>query len=422
MGNSEAETPAKPEKPSPERPSSERPSSPLPLEQPNVHVYSDWAAVQAYYGAGVALPPPYFGSAVPPGHPSHPYMWGPQPMMPPYGSPYAAMYPHGGMYAHPSLSLGAHGHGVQPSPVVASPLGIATPSKSTSTKDKGSKKRLKGSDGLAVSRGNGNDGSAAGLESEEDGVEGSSDGSDGNTEAGGDPVQRKRSRDATLPSGMERKVDRQGISLPILEAKTASNKSQGSSGAPEVAGMVPLRNPPGLELLAPSTGKRRATAPDAAMPVRDGLPPEVWMKDERALKREKRKQSNRESARRSRLRKQAESEELALKVESLNTENLALRSEINRLTENSENLKIENAMLMEKLKNAGHSDEMASDVAGEQSPTPISTENFLSRVDNSDSASLTQHLETSVQENPNSGAKLHQLLKSSPRADAVAAG
>ena len=28
-----------------------------------------------------------------------------QPMMPPYGTPpYAAMYPHGGMYAHPSMA------------------------------------------------------------------------------------------------------------------------------------------------------------------------------------------------------------------------------------------------------------------------------------------------------------------------------
>jgi hypothetical protein len=36
----------------------------------------------------------------------HPYMWGVQHMMPPYGTPphpYVTMYPPGGMYAHPSL-------------------------------------------------------------------------------------------------------------------------------------------------------------------------------------------------------------------------------------------------------------------------------------------------------------------------------
>lgn len=102
--------------------------------------------------------------------------------------------------------------------------------------------------------------------------------------------------------------------------------------------------------------------------------------NEKELKRERRKQSNRESARRSRLRKQvewdfkksslylsffsfppvnlfeaykfswccyqAETEELSRKVESLTAENVAIRSEIGRLSENSEKLKHENATLM----------------------------------------------------------------------------
>lgn len=29
----------------------------------------------------------------------------PQPMMPPYGAPYAAIYAHGGVYAHPGVPL-----------------------------------------------------------------------------------------------------------------------------------------------------------------------------------------------------------------------------------------------------------------------------------------------------------------------------
>lgn len=28
-----------------------------------------------------------------------------QHMMPPYGAPYAAIYPHGGIYAHPSIAM-----------------------------------------------------------------------------------------------------------------------------------------------------------------------------------------------------------------------------------------------------------------------------------------------------------------------------
>ena len=57
---------------------------------------------------------------------------------------------------------------------------------------------------------------------------------------------------------------------------------------------------------------------------------EVWM-DERELKRQRRKQSNRESARRSRLRKQAECEELGGRVDALSTENVTLRAELERL-------------------------------------------------------------------------------------------
>ncbi|KAI3990492.1 hypothetical protein MKX01_022792, partial [Papaver californicum] len=68
--------------------------------------------------------------------------------------------------------------------------------------------------------------------------------------------------------------------------------------------------------------------------------------DDRDLKRQRRKQSNRESARRSRLRKQAESEELTLKVESLIFENMALKSEMRRLAEDSEKLRLENTSLM----------------------------------------------------------------------------
>ena len=43
---------------------------------------------------------------------------------------------------------------------------------------------------------------------------------------------------------------------------------------------------------------------------------------------------------------QAETEELALKVESMIAENEAIKSEINGLTDNSEKLRLENATLM----------------------------------------------------------------------------
>lgn len=81
-------------------------SSSAAPDQANVHVYPDWAAMQAYYGPRMAVPQ-YFNSAVASGHAPHPYMWGPpQHMISPYGAAYAAaVYPHGGVYAHPGVSL-----------------------------------------------------------------------------------------------------------------------------------------------------------------------------------------------------------------------------------------------------------------------------------------------------------------------------
>uniref|UniRef100_A0A7C9AQP4 BZIP domain-containing protein n=1 Tax=Opuntia streptacantha TaxID=393608 RepID=A0A7C9AQP4_OPUST len=103
----------------------------------------------------------------------------------------------------------------------------------------------------------------------------------------------------------------------------------------------------------------------------------IGIQDERELKREKRKQSNRESARRSRLRKQAEMGELVRKVDSLMAENMALRSEISKLVEDSEKIRVENAALTEKLKNVqGQTGKTVSDRTNEQ-------EDLLSKVNNS---------------------------------------
>ncbi|CAM0877132.1 unnamed protein product [Alopecurus aequalis] len=71
--------------------------------------------------------------------------------------------------------------------------------------------------------------------------------------------------------------------------------------------------------------------------------------DERELKRERRKQSNRDSARRSRLRKQQECEELAQKVSELTACNSTLRSELDRLKKDCKAMEAENAQLMDEM-------------------------------------------------------------------------
>ncbi|XP_027350122.1 common plant regulatory factor 1-like isoform X3 [Abrus precatorius] len=428
MGNNEEEKSTK----------TEKPSSPVAMDQTNhtnqtnIHVYPDWAAMQAYYGPRVPIPP-YYNSAVASGHTPHPYMWPPQvPMMPPYGPPYAAIYSHGGVYTHPAVPMGPHPHGqaVPSSPAAGTPLSIETPPKSSGNTDQGLMKKLKGFDGLAMSIGNGHTESAErGGEtrlSQSVETEGSSDGSDGST-AGANQTRRKRSREGTpTTDDGEGKTEIQGS--PISKETAASNKMMSVTPA-SVAGKVvgPVVSSgmiTTLELRNPSSVHSKTNTTSAPQPCAV-LPAEAWLQNERELKRERRKQSNRESARRSRLRKQAETEELARKVESLNAENVSLKSEINRLTESSEKLRVENATLREKLKNAqlGQTQEITLNCIDSQRATPVSTENLLSRVNNSGSNDRTEEDENGFcDKKPNSGAKLHQLLDTSPRADAVAAG
>ncbi|KAK7349459.1 hypothetical protein VNO77_06842 [Canavalia gladiata] len=423
MGNSEEGKPVK----------TGNPSSPVTTDQtnqPNIHVYPDWAAMQ-YYGPRVNIPP-YFNSAVASGHAPHPYMWGPpQPMMPPYGPPYAAFYSHGGVYTHPAVAIGPHsqGQGVPSSPAAGTPSSIETPTKLSGNTDQGLMKKLKGFDGLAMSIGNCNAESAErGTEnrlSQSVDTEGSSDGSDGNT-AAANQTRSKRSREGTPITDGEGKTEIQDG--PVFKETAASKKimpvTPASVAGKLVGPVVSSGMTTALELRNPSTVHSKANSASASQPCAV-MPPETWLQNERELKRERRKQSNRESARRSRLRKQAETEELARKVEMLTAENVSLKSEINQLTESSEQLRMENSALREKLRNTqlGQTEEIILGNIDSKRTTPVSTENLLSRVNNSSSNDRTAENENDFCENkPNSGAKLHQLLDTNPRADAVAAG
>ncbi|XP_061349809.1 common plant regulatory factor 1-like [Gastrolobium bilobum] len=411
----------------------EKPSSPVITDQtnlPNVHVYPDWAAMQAYYGSRVNIPP-YYNSALASGHAPHPYMWGPpQPMMPPYGPPYAAFYSHGGVYTHPAVAIGPHSHGqgVPSSPAAGTPSSIETPTKLSGNTDQGLVKKLKGIDGLAMSIGNCNAESAErGAEnrlSQSVDTEGSSDGSDGNT-ARANQTRRKRRSERTPTTDGEGKTEIQD-SL-VLKETTTSKKMMpvtlASVAGKVVESVVSSGMTTSLELRNPLTVHSKTSSSSGTQPS-GVLPSEVWLQTEREQKRERRKQSNRESARRSRLRKQAETEELARKVDSLAAEYTSLKSEINQLTESSEKLRMENATLREKLENTqlGQMEEIILNSIDSKRATPVSTENLLSRVNNSSSNDRTAEDNDFCEKKPNSGAKLHQLLDTNPRADAVAAG
>ncbi|KAE9605705.1 hypothetical protein Lal_00025255 [Lupinus albus] len=420
MGNNEEGKSIKSEKPSSLGQANQ-------ANQPGVHLYPDWAAMQAYYGPRFSIPP-YYNPDMASGHAPHPYMWGPQPMMSPYGAPYAAIYPHGGVYTHPAVAMGPHSHGqgVSSSPAAGTPSSIETPTKISGNTDKGLMKKLKGFDGLAMSIGNDNAGSAGrGAEnrlSQSVDTEGSSDGSDGNTS--GANQSKKRSREETPTTDGEGKtgmqdnpVSKETASLKVMPVTPTSfaGKLVGPTVSSGMTTALELRNPSAVNFKGNS---RRAPQPCEV------LPPEACLQNERDLKRERRKQSNRESARRSRLRKQAEAEELARKVDNLNAENVSLKSEINQLAESSEKLRVENATMMEKLKNVqvGQAEEIILNSNNVQMTIPITTENLLSRVNNSGSDDITAEDENDFGENKSkSGAKLHQLLDNR-RPNAVAAG
>ncbi|QCD81733.1 plant G-box-binding factor [Vigna unguiculata] len=144
--------------------------------------------------------------------------------------------------------------------------------------------------------------------------------------------------------------------LMLVDGANAQNNSGGAISQSSVPGKPVVSMPAtnlniGMDLWNPSSGgaeaaKMRHNQSGAPGVVALG---EQWIQDERELKRQKRKQSNRESARRSRLRKQAECEDLQKRVETLGSENRKLREELQRLSEECEKLTSENNSIKEEL-------------------------------------------------------------------------
>ncbi|XP_038972632.1 common plant regulatory factor 1-like [Phoenix dactylifera] len=180
-------------------------------------------------------------------------------------------------------------------------------------------KKLKGFDGHATAMGNGSAENRGGdvngsSKSGGDSVEGSSDAVMVIMQ-GGNKTQRKRSSEDIGAPG-DGKVDAQANAAHGGETSASSKMSLGITVAPpnisgKPVGTGPSSSPtPGMEFRVATTGKVQTSgttispAAGAMMPGRNRGSSELWIQDERELKRERRKQSNRESARRSRLRKQ----------------------------------------------------------------------------------------------------------------------
>lgn len=392
MGSSEELKPSKPEKP----------SSPA-KEQSTLHAYPDWAMMQAYYGPQFAVPP-YLNSAVATPHTPPPYMWvPPQYMTPQYGASYPVFYAHEGVYGHPGVFM------------AGTSINTDAPAESSGNTNESSMKKLKDFQGHAVSIGNGNAGSGSGehgtdhrlSESEETGD--SSDASIGITaQAGQSGVKRSRAgspkratddKDLKKCRGFESTIE---ASYP---ANTPAKTMEDTSNALESKDHSVLN-----------------VKPIATYDPQSPVATEAWLQNEQELKQEKRKLSNRESARRSRLRKQAEAGELATKVQKLTIENITLKSEIDNFMEVYKKLELENATLMEKLEDARPGQVNLHRTDGVR-PKPVDTVNLLARVNSSGSTDRTNEDDGDSYENRSRVAKLHLLLDAiaSPRADAVTA-
>ncbi|CAL9151724.1 unnamed protein product [Musa hybrid cultivar] len=369
MGSSEADPSAKAPKTS-----AAQEQTPATSSTPAVTVYPDWSSFQAYS----PIPPHgFFHSPVASNPQPHPYMWGPQHLMPPYGTPPPpyVMYPPGGLYSHPSMPPGAHPFNPYAMTSANSNVeasggapGVEMDGKSSEGKERSPIRRSKGSLGslnMITGKNNSEPGktsaqpvNGAFSHSGESGSESSSEGSDANSQndshpktPGGHESFGGASQNGNSASGSQNGVTQMPSQTTLSHPLSMVPMSATVPGA--IVGPTTNLNI-GMDYWgAPSSspvpvhGKIPATAVGgAAVP---GAPSDLWLQDDRELKRQRRKQSNRESARRSRLRKQAEYEELAQRADTLREENASLRAELTRIKEEYEQLLSQNTLLKEKI-------------------------------------------------------------------------
>ncbi|GAB2296052.1 bZIP transcription factor 16 [Dionaea muscipula] len=329
-------------------------------------VNPEWPTFQGYS----AMPPHGFIASSPQ---AHPYMWGVQHIMPPYGTPphpYVAMYPHG-VYAHPSMPPGSYPFGPF---AIPSTNGMAEASVNTPGSLDADGKLPEGKEKLPIKRSKGSLGSLNMITGKTDG-QGKTAGSsaDGACSKSGESISEGSSE------GSDEYSQNDSLIKPADAPQNGSSVHGPQNGIPNALHSV---GNPAMAMVPVSTAAAPGAVPgpttnlnigmdywgtpaSSAIPAlcgkvssasvtsgvvtagpRDNM---QWLQDERELKRQRRKQSNRESARRSRLRKQAECDELAQRAESLKEENANLRAELSHIRSEHEQLLAENTALKERL-------------------------------------------------------------------------
>ncbi|ONM52397.1 EM binding protein 1-like protein [Zea mays] len=294
--------------------------------------HAEWvASLQAYYAAA-----------------GHPYAWPAQHLMAAaaagahFGTPVPFPVYHPGAaaayYAHASMAAGVPYPTCEAVPAVALPTvpeGKGKGKGGGASPEKGSSGAPSGED-ASRSDDSGSDESSETRDDDTDHKDSSAPKKrkSGNTSAEGEPSQATVVRYAAVESPYPAK-GRSASKLPV----SAPGRAALPSATPNLnIGMDIWNASPALAVPA----VQGEVSPGLALARRDG----VTQLDEREIKRERRKQSNRESARRSRLRKQQECEELARKVADLTTENSALRAELDNLKKACQDMEAENSRLL----------------------------------------------------------------------------
>ncbi|XP_024026956.1 G-box-binding factor 3 [Morus notabilis] len=273
--------------------------------------------------------------------------------------------------------------------------------------EQGLAKKLKGSDGLPIQVGCDNPQSDVSQSLERD-VDGMTDGSNGSSDA--DKFQMNNGAESKQSSDIDVKAYTQVNSSIEEKVNETSTDLSDNTMLPVFIGYVG------------SQCEKAGNTPTCATSSGIGFPSDALALalDERQLKRERRKQANRESAKKSRLRKQAEYEELLTRWESLNAENAALKCELEQLKGDSGKLRHENAALMEKLEVRGLAQK--GETVSSNVEADLTLRNNTEKVPNN-SITLNRNVkpDRNTHESSNSETKLHQLLGSSSRTDTVAA-
>ncbi|XP_010943172.1 G-box-binding factor 1 isoform X2 [Elaeis guineensis] len=255
-------------------------------------------SAQATYGGGAAAASAEISVFHPPPAVFFPYPWGSQYPMPPCGSPiaYAPMYPQGGIYSQPAMATGS--------------VYIAAEAERRLAEKKSKEESWNGGEGMKATSESANEDASQSVNIE----------SEGSSSTGLQDyvVTQKKNIGKTL---------RDGGSMQHTGSSQCDNTTAESCYSAS---------------LSPVAGQRGR------------LPKHHWMLDERELKKQRRKQLNRESARRSRLRKQQQYQDLARRVDMLNSENCALRRELEQLDKHCKELDSENASIAEELSKIFH--------------------------------------------------------------------